>query len=251
MKKGINGFVGIKIDTQKTYDSVDWKVLSHILFSFGFLKRVVNLLSQCPSVDSLFIILNGSICRTVKAERGIRQGDPLFYFLFIILLELLSRMLYKLEEEGKIQGIKIGRSNLAILHLFFVDDLMIFCRANGENVTHIAECLSQFCKWTGQLISVSKSGCVFSNNTKAKVKAQIKHLLNMKELSKDAKYLGNPSILGKNKSEAFSKLFLCMERKLEGWKAKLLSQAGRCTLIKVVLSSTPILGRCLCIGVEN
>lgn len=138
MKKGINGFVGIKIDTQKTYDSVDWKVLSHILFSFGFLKRVVNLLSQCPW-----------------------QGDPFFYFLFIILLELLSRMLYKLEEEGKIQGIKIGRSNLAILHLFFVDDLMIFCRANGENVTHIAECLSQFCKWTGQLISVSKSGCVF------------------------------------------------------------------------------------------
>lgn len=47
-----------------------------------------------------------------------------------------------LEKEGKIHGIKIGQSSLAISHLSFADDLMIFCRANGENVSHIAKCLS-------------------------------------------------------------------------------------------------------------
>lgn len=63
----------------------------------------------------------------------------------------------------------------------------------------------------------------------------------MKELSKKVtKYLGNPLFVGKNKYVAFSELFYHMERKLEGWKAKLLSQAGRCTLIKTDLSSTPI-----------
>lgn len=57
------------------------------------------------------------------------------------MLELLSRMLYRLEEEGKIQEIRIGRSSPTILHLFFDDDLLIFCNANGENVSHIDECL--------------------------------------------------------------------------------------------------------------
>lgn len=107
--------------------------------------------------------------------------------------------------------------------MFFVDDLMIFCQANGENMSHIAECLSQFCKWTGQLISVLKSGYVFSRNTKARVKAHIKLLINMKELPKNTKYLGNPLIVGKNKFVAFLELFSNMERKLKGWKAKMLS----------------------------
>lgn len=239
-KKCVDGIVGIKIDMQKAYDQVDWKVLSHILSCFGFSARVVNLLSQCSSAELFSILLNGSIFGNVQAKRGIRQRDPLSPFLFIIRLELSSRMLHRFEVEGKIQGIKIGRSSPAISHIFFVDDLMIFCRANGENVSHIAECLSQFCKWTRQLISVSKFGCVFSSNTKARVKAQIKHLLNMKELPKDTKYFGNLLFLGKKKYETFSYLFLHLGKKLEGRKAKLLSQAGRCTLVKVVLNSTPI-----------
>lgn len=210
------------------------------MLSFGFSIKVVNLISQCYSTDSLSILLNGSICGSVKAERGLRQGDPLSPFLFIILLELLSRMLFRLEEEDKIQGIKLGRNSPAISHLFFADDLMLFFRANEENVSKIAECLNQFCKWTGQMISVSKSGYVFSKNTKAGAKAQIKFLLNMKELQRDTKYLGNPLFLNKNKNVAFAGLFSKLERKLEGWKAKLLSQVGRCTLIKIVISSTPI-----------
>lgn len=106
---------------QKAYDHVDWNVLSKVLLSFGFSVKVVIMLSNCYSADYLSILLNGSICGSVKAERGIRQGDPISPFLFIILLELLSRMLLKLEEEGKIQGIKLGRTSLDISHLFFAD----------------------------------------------------------------------------------------------------------------------------------
>lgn len=87
------------------------------------------------------------------------------------------------------------------------------------------------------MISFSKSGCV---NTKARVKTQINFLLNMKELPKDSKYLGNPFFVGKNKFEAFSNLFSHLEKKLEGWKAKLLSQAVRCTLVKADLNSSTI-----------
>lgn len=80
-------------------------------------------------------------------------------------------MLYKFEDDGKIQGVKLGRISPSISHLFFVDDVMIICRANGKNMVHIAKCLSQFCNWMGQQISVSKSGYIFSKNTKARDKA--------------------------------------------------------------------------------
>lgn len=87
-KKCINRIVGIKIDMQKAY--------------------------------YLDIIPNGSICSNVKAEMSIRQGDPLSPFLFIILLELVSRMLFKLEAERKIQRVKLGRSSSAISHLLHI-----------------------------------------------------------------------------------------------------------------------------------
>lgn len=71
-KKGTNGIVRIKIDMQKACDRVDLKVLSHIILSFDFLIKVVNLISQCSSADSLAILPNGSIYGNVKAERGLR-----------------------------------------------------------------------------------------------------------------------------------------------------------------------------------
>lgn len=75
-KKCVNGIVGIKIDMQKAYDKVDWRVLSQILCCYGFSAKVVNLLSQCSSADSLSILLNGSSFGNVQAEKGIRHGDP-------------------------------------------------------------------------------------------------------------------------------------------------------------------------------
>lgn len=64
-KKGVVGIVGIKIDMQKAYDGVDWKVLSQIMYCYGISARVVNLLSQCSSVESLVILLNGNIVGNV------------------------------------------------------------------------------------------------------------------------------------------------------------------------------------------
>lgn len=70
--------------------------------------------------------------------------------------------------------------------------------------------LNVYPNFAAQHISMTKFGWVFSKNTKPGIKAQIKHILNMKELPKDTKYLGNPLFLGKRKSESFVDLFLKM-----------------------------------------
>nr|XP_048331296.1 uncharacterized protein LOC125422892 [Ziziphus jujuba var. spinosa] len=186
------------------------------------------------------ILLNGSIYGEVKVERGLHQGDPLFLYLYISFGEILSRMLHKLEIEGKIHGVSLGRTGPSFSHLFFADDILIFCRATREEVQEVARCIQNFYEWIGQIVNKAKSSCFFSRNVQGSMKANIKDLLNIKELLKEAKYLGNPLFLGKNKSRDFEELKNHLEAKLQDWKAKLLSQAGKLVLVKSVVTEMPI-----------
>lgn len=81
----------------------------------------------------------------------------------------------------------------------FVDDILIFCKANRDNIIVVEKCLGQYYRWTCQVLNVEKSCVFFSKNTERETKAMVKHILNMKELTKETRYLGNPLFLGANK----------------------------------------------------
>nr|XP_048317959.1 uncharacterized protein LOC125418466 [Ziziphus jujuba var. spinosa] len=149
-------------------------------------------------------------------------------------------MLFKLERDGKIHGIKIGRTGLAISHLFFADDIFLFCRANSEEVNEIKNCLNLYCKWSGQRINYAKSGRLFSKNTSAKVRMSIKALFGLSDILEDARYLGNPLFGNRKHSKDYEELKIKIEAKLQVWKSKLLSQAGKYTLIKSVVTALPL-----------
>lgn len=106
-KKGVKGNVGIKIDLHKAYDCVDWHCLLRILDAFGFNEKFNLLIFRCLSLVNLRMLLNGSCFGNIPMEMGIRQGDPVSPFLFVLFLELLSRMLTKMEDDGEIQGLKL------------------------------------------------------------------------------------------------------------------------------------------------
>nr|XP_015876458.1 uncharacterized protein LOC107413102 [Ziziphus jujuba var. spinosa] len=239
-KKGSSGLIGIKFDMHKAYDRVNWSVLNEILVQLGFSTTVTSLLSQCYFSDFASLLLNGSIYGTIKMERGIRQGDPILPYLYIIFAELLSRLLYNLELDGKIHGIKLGKTSPPISHVFFADDILIFCKANKTEVQQVTNCMKRYCNWTGQLANLAKSGCFFSKNVPSTLKAKLKRILNVKELPKDTKYLGNPLFTGSNKSKDFEELKKRVEIRLQGWKANLLSQAGREGLVKFVITTIPL-----------
>lgn len=87
---------------------------------------------------SFSILLNGAPFGLFKASRGLRQGDPLFLFLYVLITEILTRIIRREEERGLIHGIKIARAAHSIFNLLFADDVMLFCRANEgkrENCT--------------------------------------------------------------------------------------------------------------------
>ena len=97
----------LKLDLSKAYDKLNWKFLVGILKSFGFVEEWSNWIMNMVSSSFFLILVNGSPSSPLNATRGIRQGDPLSPFLFIIAAEGLGRMLKNRREVNKIQGLSL------------------------------------------------------------------------------------------------------------------------------------------------
>ena len=147
--KGKWGLLAIKIDMSKAYDRIEWCFLRTVLELNGFRSHFINLIMHCVSSVSYQILLNGSPLRAFKPQWGLRQGDPLLTYLFILCSDVRLRLMTKKEQEGKIHGIQIARHAPAVSHLMFSDDTLLFCRAKENEVAEINDCLSCYC-WSGQ-----------------------------------------------------------------------------------------------------
>jgi hypothetical protein len=147
-KRGGGGLMALKLDMEKAFDSMEWFFLLKILALLGFHPTWINWIGQCITTSSFSILLDGSPYGNFKPTWGIRQGDPLSLFMFILGSEILSRLILRSEALGFLQGIKVAPLSLPISHLF-ADDVMIFTRAKVQDATVVLNCLSTYPKWSG------------------------------------------------------------------------------------------------------
>lgn len=105
---------------------------------------------------------------------------------------------------GRITGLKVARKVLAISHLFFADDSLLFFKATTTEAIVIKEVLKKYEVCSGQTINFSKSTVTFSINTHQAMREEIANILNVTESNNFGKYLGLPSIIGKNKKQVFN-----------------------------------------------
>jgi hypothetical protein len=145
----------------------------------------------------------------------------------------------KEENMGGIHGIKIARSSPSISHLLFANDVMIFSKANREEAAVILRSLNIYAQWSGQRINFSKSAIFYSKNCKPSIKSAINDILRLPPIPAHARYLGIPLFLAGKKRDSFIDLKERILAKVIGWKARLLSQAARTTLIKSVANAIP------------
>ena len=160
-------------------------------------------------------------------------------FLFILGLEVFSRLMFHEASLGHIKGLKISKNNPAIHHLLFVDDLIIFGQASLAEVVSINSCLAKYCSWFGQSINSHKSSISFDKNTNPAISASILHSLSYNPNLSSYIHLGLPIFLGISKRAAFQNILDQVHKKIDGWRAKTLSQAGRLVLIKSVAAAIP------------
>ena len=117
-RSGEEGIV-FKIDFEKAYDHVDWGFLEHVLEWKGFSPKWRSWMRGCLSAISFAILVNGSGKGWIKASRGLRQGDLLSPFLFTLVVDVLSIMIFRAEERGLAKGFLVGRyrTKVSILQL--------------------------------------------------------------------------------------------------------------------------------------
>ena len=238
-RKGKDGQMAIKLDMSKAFDRVEWECLARIMQKLGFHDRWISIIMMCISTVSYSVLINGKPKGEIIPSRGIRQGDPLSPFLFLLCAKGLSAMLQKEERLGSIKGISICRGAPHISHLFFANDSIIFCRANMGDCRRIWDVLQNYGAASGQKINKDKTSLFFSKNTIASVQAEIKCLFGAQVIKQHDRYLGLPSLIGRGKKKAFNRIKDQLSRKLAGWKGKLLSAAGKEILIKAVAQATP------------
>ncbi|XP_039057386.1 uncharacterized protein LOC120200684 [Hibiscus syriacus] len=233
------GWMAIKVDLEKAFDCLQWEFIQDSLTEAGFPPCTIRLIMHCITSTSMQIQWNGEKSSAFQPERGIRQGDPLSPYLFILAMERLGHSIRKCVEEGDWKGYSFSRQGLSINHLFFADDLMLYAKADLHHEEIIEKTLKEFGYFSGHKVSKRKTHIYFLPNTTTSTKSSILSCLCFQEVESMGKYLGVPVLHRRMKITDFDFIFDKFRSKLNGWAARSLSLAGRITLTKSVLSAIP------------
>ncbi|KAL8119408.1 hypothetical protein AgCh_016796 [Apium graveolens] len=179
-KFGKEGFMALKLDMSKAYDRIEWKFLKEILLTMGFSNWWMYLILQCVTTVEYNIVHGEYTIGPIIPTRGLRQGDPLSPYLFIVCAEGLSCLLRYYEEKKWLHGVRICKKAPVINHILFADDCYIYCKANHEEATKVVELLKTY-----EMASGRNKSVIFGY-LKDKVKASIQSW-NEKKISRPAK----------------------------------------------------------------
>ncbi|KAL5817683.1 hypothetical protein ACOSQ3_026061 [Xanthoceras sorbifolium] len=238
-KRGPKGFAAFKLDMSKAYDRVEWVFLEKIMLKLGFEVGWVQKVMGCVKSASYSFIINGEPRGCVKPSRGLRQGCPLFPYLFLLCAEGLTSLLSRATLEGRLHGIKVARYAPSISHLLFADDSLIFTRATREEGAVLKRILQMYEAASGQSVNYEKSALTFSPNVPEMTVLDIGNIFNVDVVACHEKYLGLPSSLGRNKRDVFRSILDRVWQKLQGWKGRLFSVGGKEVLLKAVVQAIP------------
>lgn len=201
--KGKDYWIALKLDMSKAYDRVEWCYLEAVLSKLGFNQKVSHLLMNCVKSVRYSFTHAGRNFGNIIPQRGLRHGDSLSSYLFLICMKGLSLLLHDFEHRKLIKGIKVARTAPTISHMFFADDSYIFCKATSDSANNILQLLNIFEVASGQQINKEKSSIFFSRNTPNHLKNDLCQQLSFKEATDRSLYLGLPNIIGPNKSVIF------------------------------------------------
>nr|GEW51342.1 RNA-directed DNA polymerase, eukaryota [Tanacetum cinerariifolium] len=227
-----------KIDFEKAYDSVRWDYLVDVLLKFGFENRWCGWIRECLQSSWGSVIVNGSPTKEFQFFRGLKQGDPLYPFLFILVMESLHSSFQKVVDANMFKGIELS-SSMVLSHMFYADDAVFMGHWSNSNIKMIIYVLKCFERASGLCINLSKSKILGIAVDKDKVE-QAASRIGCGILDLPFSYLW--SNVGGNMAriQSWKEVGDSLVKRLSKWKMKSLSIGGRLTLLKSILGSIPI-----------
>ncbi|KAK3211629.1 hypothetical protein Dsin_016335 [Dipteronia sinensis] len=202
-KQGSKGLMALKLDMSKAYDRVEWDLLSAIMVKMNFPSTWIKLISDCISSSKLSFVFNGRVVGSVVP----------------------SRVSYK----------------VALCHRtssFYVLSIL-FSKASVESGLRFKELLEIYEKGLGQQVNLDKSSISFSPNVPAIVRFNIHNIFGIGNSRCHDKYLGLPTLVGRNKRKMFNEIKERVWKRVRGWKGSMFSFGGKEVLIKAVAQAIP------------
>lgn len=234
-RKNIEPRAMLKVDIRKAFDSVNWNFILKALRSLRVPEKFIGWISECLTTPSFSVCTNGKPSGYFQSSKGLRQGDPISPYLFLLAMEVFSSLLKSRFNQGYI-SFHPKASGISLSHLMFADDVMIFFDGSEASLHGINEALDDFASWSGLHINREKTQLFHAGLDPLQDTAISRHGFPVASLP--IRYFGLPLMHRKLRISEYEPLLSQIARKFKGWAVKTLSFAGRTQLIASVIYGT-------------
>ncbi|KAJ1691746.1 hypothetical protein LUZ63_015901 [Rhynchospora breviuscula] len=235
VEKGNTPMAIFKVDIHKAFDMLSWPFIEGVLHAIGFPSVLVHWIFNCVLKGASRVIVNCIAGRPITLRRGVRQGDPLSPYVFILAFDFLSRWITRLANYGALKVIKPG----VYPSLFYVDDTILFFKPTEGQAQLLNVVLTAFGSISGLKLNQAKSDLI-TMKTAGSLTQRLASILGCNSVLFPITYLGLPLSNKKLHKHDFQGLIQRLKKKLTGWSAKFFSVAGRLVLVNACLTALPI-----------
>ena len=151
----------MKLDSEKAYNGLRWGFIRETLMEMRLPQRIVNVMMHCISTYSMSILWNSEPTAKFIPSRGIRQGDPLSQYIFVVCMERLSELIEEEVRRGDWRPIQASRGGPKLASLFFADDIILFAEATSEQAHLTKSCLDKFCQVLDRKLALQSPQFIF------------------------------------------------------------------------------------------
>ncbi|KAK3229962.1 hypothetical protein Dsin_001843 [Dipteronia sinensis] len=231
--------LALKVDLMKAFDMVHWGFLLETLAAFHFPPKVIMWIKACLTTPKFSISINRELAGFFFGKRGLRQGDPMSPYLFVVAMGVLSKILAKHIEDSSSFKFHWRCDKIKLSHLYFSDDLIMLCHGSLSSARVVKAALDDFSLLSGLHANHAKSN-IFTSGVSLTINQQLINLFGYMVGSLPIPYLGIPIISSRLRLRDCSPLVDRVSGRLASWLNRGLSYAGRLQLIVSVLTSLQV-----------